>query len=476
MEIRKRGFTYNDVLLMPKKTVLASRGDADTRTRFTKRIYLNIPLVSANMATVTESKMAIAMAREGGLGVVHQFCSIKEQVEEVRKVKRSTSFVIENPVFVSPELNVGDAVRIMKKEDVTSLVVISGQEVVGIFTRRDYLFENDLNKRISEVMTPKENLICAPYGIDLEEAKKILHSHRIEKLPLLSEDGKLKGLMTTQDIMKIEHWKDSSRDKKGRLMVAAAVGVKDTMERAKALIDAGADCIVLDIAHAHSDYFIERMKELKNSFNIDVMAGNIATGEAARDLIEAGADGLKVGIGPSPVCTTRIISGAGVPQLTAIIDVAAVAKGYGIPVCADGGMQYSGDVAKALAAGASTVFSGSLFAGTTESPGRIIMKDGKRYKKYAGSASYESNHERKEKEEGKDIKERLDLFVEGVANLVDFKGPVADVINGLVKGVQSGISYCGARNIAEMQENAEFIEITAAGFEESQARGKKLSD
>ena len=469
------GLTYNDVLLVPKRTPLSSRSEADVKTRFTRNIRLNIPLVSANMATVTEHKMAIAMAREGGLGIIHQFGTVEEQVEEVRKVKRSTTHIIDNPLSVSPSITIAEADRIMKERGVTSLLVKQADDLVGIFTSRDYLFETNLSKTIKEVMTPKEKLITAPYGIGLEGAKAILHRHRIEKLPLLF-DGKVLGLITTQDLKKLEYWPDASRDSKGRLLVGAAVGVKDTLERARALIDAGVDVLVLDIAHCHSDLAIQRIKELKANFSIDVMAGNIATGEAARDLILAGADGVKVGIGPSPVCTTRIMSGAGVPQLTAVIDVVKVAKEYDVPVSADGGMKYPGDVAKAIAAGAATAYSGSFFAGTEEAPGMVIMKDGKRYKKYQGSASYDSNHERKELQDQKQYKERIDVFVEGVANLVDYKGPVSEVIKGLVKGLQSGISYCGGRSIQEMQQNAEFMQITSSGWMESGSRGTKLSE
>ncbi len=471
----KLGLTFSDVLLVPKRSPLSSRSEAELKTVFTRNISLNIPLVSANMATVTEHKMAIALAREGGLGIIHQFGTLDQQVEEVKRVKKSTSFIIENPLSVPPLTTIKQAAEIMKKEGVTSLLVMQGEELIGIFTSRDYLFEEDTSKLITEVMTPKEKLVTAPYGLPMEEAKKILHKHRIEKLPLL-ENGKVRGLITTQDIKKQEYWPYACRDNKGRLRVGAAVGVKDTLERAQALVQAGVDVLVLDIAHAHSDIAIQRIKELKKYFSIDVMAGNIATAAAARDLIEAGADGLKVGIGPSPVCTTRIISGAGVPQLTAIMDVVAVAKQYNIPVCADGGMKYPGDVTKALAAGASSIFSGYLFAGTDEAPGLVIMKDGKRYKKYMGSASYDSNHERKELQEGKELKERLDVFIEGVATLVDYKGPVRDAIRSILKGVQSGISYCGANTLQEMQQNAEFIQITAAGWTESGSRGEKLSE
>jgi len=470
------GLTYQDVLLVPKRSPLSSRSEADVVSLFTKHITLNIPLVSANMATVTEHKMAIAMAREGGLGVIHQFGTIEEQVDEVRRVKRSTSYIIDSPISVPVSTNIGEATEVMRNTGVTSLLVEHHGELVGIFTKRDYLFETDLQKSITEVMTPKNRMITAPYGIALAEAKKILHSYRIEKLPLLGEDGRLQGLITTQDIVKLESWPLASRDQKGRLRVGAAVGVKHTIPRVEALVAAGADVIILDIAHAHADVVIDRLKEIKSLFHVDVMVGNIATAEAAKDLIEAGADGLKVGIGPSPVCTTRIIAGAGVPQLTAVMNVAHVAKQYGIPVTADGGMKYPGDVTKAIAAGANTIFSGSFFAGTDESPGMIIKKDGKRYKKYIGSASYESGHIRKEKETNAHFKKRLDMFVEGVSALVDYKGPVSDVIGGLVKGLQSGISYCGAHTIEEMQANAEFIQITSSGWTESGSRGMKTAE
>lgn len=486
------GLTYSDVLLVPKRTPLNSRIEANIKTKFSKNIALNIPLVSSNMATVTEHKMAIAMAREGGLGVIHQFGTLEEQCEEVKRVKRSTSYIIENPITITPNQTIKEAINKMKFEGVTSLLVVQNklqtnpqmgitldnpeiQELVGIFTAKDYLFELNLQKSVSEVMTPKERLITAQEGIKLNEAKQILQKHRIEKLPILM-NGQIKGLMTTKDIKRLEFWPNASRDQKGRLMVGAAVGVKNTCERAKALIKAGADVIILDIAHCHSDLAIQRIKELKFSFNIDIVAGNIATGEAARDLIEAGADGLKVGIGPSPVCTTRIISGSGVPQLTAVMDVCKIAKEYNVPVSADGGIKFPGDLSKAIAAGAMTAYCGSLFAGTDEAPGMIVTKDGKRYKRYMGSASYDSNHERKENLEGKRHKKKLDIFVEGVSSLVDYKGPVRDIIKGMTKGLRSGISYCGARNILEMQNNAEFMQITSAGWEESKSRGKKISD
>ena len=471
----KIGLTYSDVLLVPRRTPLKSRSEADTTSNFTKKIILKTPLVSANMATVTEHKMAIAMAREGGIGTIHQFGSLEDQVEQIKKVKKSTCYIIENPVSISTNLTIEEASDIMHEKEVTSLLVMQGEDLVGIFTSRDYLFEEDLTKKVYEVMTPKDKLITAPYGVSLNEAKRILHESRIEKLPLL-ENNRLRGLITTQDIKKLEYWPNATRDSKGRLMVAAAVGVKDTIEKARALIEAGADCLVLDVAHAHSDLVIEKLKELKRNFSIEVVVGNIATPQAAQDLIDAGADGLKVGIGPSPVCTTRIVAGSGVPQLTAIIDVVSVAKRYNIPVTADGGVKYSGDIAKAIAAGASTVFSGSLFAGTDEAPGMILLKNGKRYKKYHGSASYESSHKRAELKDKRKIEKRLSTFVEGVSTLVDYKGPVADVIDNMARGLRSGMSYCGAKTIKEMQENAQFIQITSAGWAESMSRGNKVSE
>jgi len=471
----KKGLTFKDVLLVPQRTPLSSRGEANIKSKFTKNIHLATPFVSSNMATVTEHKMAIAMAREGGLGVIHQFGSVEEQVEEVRKVKKSTSYIIDNPVSIAPWLTVEEAIQLMQKENVTSLLVVHNDELVGIFTSKDYLFETNHKKPVSEVMTPKERLVTAPLGINREAAKKLLHDNRIEKLPLV-ENGKVLGLITTKDIKRLEFWPNCTRDTKGRLQVAAAIGVKDALDRARALVEVGVDCLVLDVAHAHSDLVISRLKELKKHFPIDVMVGNIATAKAAHDLIEAGADGLKIGIGPSPVCTTRVISGSGVPQFSAILDVASVAQQHNVPITADGGMKYPGDVAKAMAAGASSIYSGTFFAGTDEAPGLILMKDGKRYKKYHGSASYESSHLRRETQVGKKVKERIDVFVEGVSALVDYKGPVSDVIKSIAKGLQSGMSYCGARTITEMQEKAEFIEITASGWEESGSRGKKTSD
>ncbi len=475
------GLTYSDVLLVPKRTPLKSRSEANVCSHFTRNVKLNIPISAANMASVCEAKMAIALAREGAIGVLHQFCTIEDQAEQVSLVKRSTCYVIDHPICITPITTIYNAVKQMHERDITSLIVTSTGDqfgdVLGIFTSRDYLYEEDQNKFVQDVMTPRGRLVVSLPGISIPEAKDILHRHRIEKLPLLDNVGRLQGLITTKDIRKLEQWTSSNRDSKGRLVVAAAVGVKDALERGRALVDAGVDVLVLDIAHCHSDYAISTLRELKMTFaHIDVMAGNIATVQAARDLIAAGADGLKVGIGPSPVCTTRVMSGSGVPQFTAILDVASVAKQYDIPVCADGGITHPGDVSKALAAGASSIMTGSHFAGCKESPGMILSKNGRRYKRYMGSASYQNNHERAEKLQRKHIRNKLNVHIEGVPILVDYKGPCSNVLDGLVKGLRSGISYCGARNISEMQTNAEFMRITSAGWHESGSRGNKISD
>jgi len=464
----KKGLTYADVLLIPKKTPLTSRSEADTSTRITRNIELAVPFVSANMASVTESSLAIAMAREGGIGVIHQFMSIPDQATEVARVKRSTGYMIENPLTIERDKTIQEALEIMNSHDISSLLVTDGEELIGILTTRDYVFapHDDL---VAQHMTKKEQLITAKSDITIQDAEKILSKHRIEKLPIL-KDNKLFGLITVQDIKNLQYWKKASRDTFGRLRVGAAIGIKDWRERGQALVAAGVDMLVVDVAHAHSDVIIETIRNLKKTFSIDILAGNIATAQAAKDLIDAGADGIKVGIGPSPVCTTRIISGAGIPQLTAIMDVCSVATPAGVPVCADGGITYPGDVTKAIAAGASTIMSGSLFSGCDESPTPIIKKDGKRVKTYYGSASFENAVNRKELATGKRVKQSFQTFVEGVTKYVDYRGSVKDVIDEYNRGLQSGISYGGARNIKELQETAEFIQVSAAGIVEGMPR------
>lgn len=464
----KQGLTYADVLLVPKKTPLASRSEADTTTKVTKNISLAVPFVSANMASVTESALAIALAREGGIGVIHQFMSVEDQAAEVAKVKRSTGYMVENPLTIDRDKTIQEALELMNKKEVSSVLVEREGELIGILTTRDYIFapRDDL---VAQHMTKKEQLITANSDVTMDDAEAILFKHRIEKLPVL-KNNKLFGLITVQDIKNLQYWKQSARDSFGRLRVGAAIGVKDWKERGQALVNAGVDMLVVDVAHAHSDTVMETIKNLKSTFKVDILAGNIATAKAAKDLIAAGVDGLKVGIGPSPVCTTRVISGSGMPQLTAIIDVCSVANAAGVPVCADGGITYPGDVTKAIAAGASTIMSGSLFAGCDESPTPILKHDGKQVKKYFGSASFENTINRKELETGKRVKQTFQTFVEGVSKYVDYKGSVKNVIDEFNRGFQSGISYGGARNIAELQEKAEFVQVSAAGLAEGMPR------
>lgn len=463
----KKGLTFSDVLIVPKKTPLASRRQANLETRFSKNITLKKPFVSANMATVTEDEMAIELAKTGCLGIIHQFQSVAKQAEQVRKVKRATSYVVENPLVISPDESLADAKKVMSEEGISSLIVLKNDTPVGILTKRDYLFVTDDSMLVSSLMST--DLVTAHKDIRLDDAKKIFMREKIEKLILL-DNAALSGLITATDIQNLENWDDALRDDKGKLLVGAAVGVKDSLKRSKVLVEAGVDVIVLDIAHAHSDYFIDTVKVLKSEFDVDVVGGNIATKQAAKDLIDAGIDGLKVGIGPSPVCSTRLKSGAGVPQLTAILDVCSVANKAGVPVIADGGIKMSGDVVKAIAAGASCVMSGSLFAGTDEAPTPILEKDGRKYKRYMGSASYKNNENMQMQKIGKRVKQTLDVFVEGVSKLVDYKGPVRDVVDSLSKGVMSGVSYCGCKNLSDINKAVEFIEITSNSWAESLTR------
>jgi len=470
------GITFDDVLLIPKRSAIISRKDTDLSTRLSRNIRLNMPIISANMDTVTEANMAIAIAKEGGIGIIHRFMSIEQQVHEVEKVKRSESIVIERPYTISPSNTVADAKGMMKDLGISGLLVVDNEgRLSGIVTRRDVQFEQD-KKKVANIMT--KNVIKAQYGISIEEAKDMLHKHRIEKLPLVDENNRVRGLITAKDINKMEEYPLASKDKKGRLLVGAAVGVKgDFMDRTEALLEAGADTIVVDIAHGHSENAINAIKIIKKAFpNCELIAGNVATSEGTKDLIQAGADAVKVGVGSGSICITRIVTGSGVPQLTAIMDCAKMAKDYDIPIIADGGIRNSGDVTKALAAGASTVMVGSLLAGTDESPGVSITKNGKRYKIYRGMASFYASLGRKYREEGElNIEEDLNDYVpEGVEALVDYKGSVKDIIRHLVGGLRSGLSYCGARNITELQQNAKFIKMTTAGYIESMPHDVKV--
>lgn len=470
VRILDEGITYDDVLLVPKKTSIASRKDVDTRTKLTKKIEINIPIISANMDTVTESKMAIEMASEGGIGIIHRFMSVEDQVKEVLKVKRSESLMIENPYMLTPNKTLKEAKELMKKNSVSSLVIVDNSgKLVGMLTARDMFFENNLSKKVSEVMT--KDVISGNVGISFEEAKNILNKNKIEKLPIVDKNNFLKGLITSKDIKSLDQRSTASKDKKGRLMVGAAIGVKNGyLERTKSLLDADVDVIVVDIAHGHSDLCMNVIKSLRREFGgIEIIAGNVGTAEGTEDLISAGADAVKVGIGPGSNCITRIVAGSGMPQLTAVIKCAEAAKKYDVPTIADGGIRYSGDIAKALAAGASTVMIGGLLAGTEEAPGITVMRNGRKYKVCRGMASVGANIEKEVKELGKvfESEDYTEYVAEGVESFVLFRGSVSEIISQLVGGLRSGMSYCGAKNIAELYKNATFIRISEATRKES---------
>ena len=468
MNIRE-GLTFDDVLLVPKHSHVVSRSQTNLTTKLSRKIRLNIPIVGANMDTVTEANMAIALARQGGIGIVHRFLTIDQQVEEVKRVKRSESIIIEQPYIVTTEQTIKNTIDYMKKVGVSGLLVVeNGNKLVGIVTNRDIMFEDNVERKISDVMT--KDVITAKYGITIDEAKEVLHKNRIEKLPLIDEEKHIRGLITSMDITKINQYPLASKDKKGRLLVGAAVGVKgDFMDRTEALYEADADSIVVDIAHGHSDNAMNAVRHIKKAFpNSELIAGNVATPEGVKDLADAGVDAVKVGVGSGSICITRVITGSGVPQLTALMDCAKIAKDYDIPLLADGGIRNSGDITKALAAGASSVMVGSLLAGTDESPGASLTKNGKKYKIYRGMASFYASLGRKFREGELAFEDDLNDYVpEGVEALVDYKGSVVEILRQLSGGLRSGLSYCGASTIPEMQNNAELIKMTTAGFMES---------
>jgi IMP dehydrogenase len=463
-EVIKEGLTFDDVLLIPAKSEVLPK-DIDVSTWLTKKIKLNIPLVSAGMDTVTEARLAIAIAREGGIGIIHKNMSIDRQKLEVDKVKRSEHGVIVDPFYLSPEHRIFDALELMERYHISGVPITVKGKLVGIITNRDLRFETDMTKKIKEVMT-KDNLITAPIGTTLEEAKEILKKHKVEKLPLVDEDFNLRGLITIKDIEKAIKYPNSAKDDKGRLLVGAAVGVsKDTMERVEALIQTQVDVIVVDTAHGHSRGVLDTVYEIKNRFpDINLVAGNVATAEGTRDLIEAGADAVKIGIGPGSICTTRVIAGIGVPQITAIFDCAEEAQKYGVPIIADGGIKYSGDITKALAAGADCVMIGSLFAGTEESPGEIEIYKGRSFKVYRGMGSLGAmeagSRDRYFQEDTKK------LVPEGVEGRVPYKGPLSETVYQLIGGLKAGMGYCGAANIDQLKD-VKFIRITSAGLTES---------
>lgn len=465
MRIKKLALTFEDVLLIPKYSEVLPR-DVDVSTKLTKNISLNIPVISAAMDTVTEYRAAIAMARLGGIGIIHKNMDIESQVTQIKRVKKSESGVIIEPIFVYPEQTLAEAKSITDNYKISGVPVVDKVgKLVGILTNRDVRFETDLTKKIGDVMT-RMPLITAKVGTTLEEAKKILHQYKVENLPIIDDDGYLKGLITIKDIMKKIEYPNANKDNFGRLRVGAAIGVYQ-LDRAKALVEAGVDVIVLDSAHGHSKGVIETLKAIKKELNVDVIAGNIATAEAARDLILAGADGIKVGIGPGSICTTRIVAGVGIPQISAINDCAEVAKEYGVPVIADGGIKYSGDIAKALAAGADSVMIGSLLAGTEESPGETIMYQGRQYKTYRGMGSIGAMSRGSTDRYFQEGTASEKLVPEGIEGRVPYRGMIADVLHQLVGGLRAAMGYLGAPNIKLLQERAEFVQITQAGLKES---------
>ncbi len=461
----KEGLTFDDVLLIPARSDVTPNM-VSIKTNLTKQISLNTPIMTAAMDTVTESRMAIAIAREGGIGIIHKNMPIEQQVDEVDKVKRSENGVIVNPFFLSPNDSVGDADALMGKYRISGVPIVEDGRLVGIFTNRDLRFISDPAQKIGEVMT-KENLITAPVGTTLEGAQEILRRHKIEKLPLVDANGMLKGLITIKDIEKSVQYPNTARDKSGRLLCGAAIGITpDVLDRAGALIKAQADVLVLDSAHGHSKNIMTTLDKIKNAFpDIPVIAGNVATAAAAEDLIKAGADAVKVGIGPGSICTTRVVAGIGVPQITAVYDCACAAAKYGVPVIADGGIKYSGDIVKALAAGANVVMLGSLLAGCEEAPGDVEIYQGRSFKVYRGMGSLAAMKQGSADRYFQDKSKKL--VPEGVEGRVPYKGSVADTIFQLVGGIRSGMGYCGCPTIADLQEKAEFIRITGAGLKES---------
>ncbi|MBP0727317.1 IMP dehydrogenase [Bacillus sp. RG28] len=464
----KEGLTFDDVLLVPAKSEVLPN-QVNLGVKLTDKIQLNIPLISAGMDTVTEAQMAIAIARQGGLGIIHKNMSIEEQAEQVDKVKRSESGVINDPFFLTPTHKVADAEHLMGKYRISGVPIVNNEDekkLVGILTNRDLRFIQEYSTAISDVMT-RENLVTAPVGTTLQDAEKILQKHKIEKLPLVDDNGVLKGLITIKDIEKVIEFPHSAKDQQGRLLVGAAVGVtKDALLRVEALVKASVDVIVIDTAHGHSKGVIEKVKEIRANFSeLAIIAGNVATGEATKELIEAGADIVKVGIGPGSICTTRVVAGVGVPQLTAIYDCATVAKQYGVPIIADGGIKYSGDIVKALAAGGHVVMLGSMFAGVSESPGETEIYQGRQFKVYRGMGSVgamERGSKDRYFQEG-----NKKLVPEGIEGRVPYKGPLADTVHQLIGGIRSGMGYCGTPTLTELRENAQFIRMSGAGLRES---------
>ncbi|MGT2828954.1 IMP dehydrogenase [Streptococcus hillyeri] len=476
----KKGFTFDDVLLIPAESHVLPN-DVNMKTKLADNLTLNIPIITAAMDTVTDSKMAIAIARAGGLGVIHKNMSIEQQAEEIRRVKRSENGVIIDPFFLTPNNKVSEAEDLMQSYRISGVPIVESVEnrkLVGIITNRDMRFISDLNSLISEHMTSEE-LITAPVGTDLATAEKILHQHRIEKLPLVDENGRLSGLITIKDIEKVIEFPNAAKDEFGRLLVAGAVGVtSDTFERAEALFEAGADAIVIDTAHGHSAGVLRKIAEIRAHFpNRTLIAGNIATAEGARALYEAGVDVVKVGIGPGSICTTRVVAGVGVPQVTAIYDAASVAREYGKTIIADGGIKYSGDIVKALAAGGDAVMLGSMFAGTDEAPGETEIYQGRKFKTYRGMGSIAAMKKgSSDRYFQGSVNEANKLVPEGIEGRVAYKGAVSDIVFQMIGGIRSGMGYVGAANLKELHDNAQFIEMSGAGLIESHPHDVQITN
>ncbi|HMA77138.1 MAG TPA: IMP dehydrogenase [Candidatus Krumholzibacteriaceae bacterium] len=467
-KVIKTGLTFDDVLLVPAKSKVHPR-DVKINTRLTKKIKMNLPIVSAAMDTVTEAELAIALAREGGIGIIHKNFSIFEQAEEVDRVKRSESGMITNPVTFSPDQLVKEAIEVMKKYDISGLPITKDDLLVGILTNRDLRFIQRKDIKVSQVMT-SENLITASEGIGIKKAMRILHENRIEKLPVVDRKGRLKGLITVKDIQKRIDYPNACKDKDGRLRVGAAVGVgRDSLKRVEALVDVNVDLIVVDTAHAHSKGVLDKLNKIRRKFpKLQIIAGNIATAPAARALIKLGVDAIKVGIGPGAICTTRVVAGIGVPQVTAIMDCAAVARKAGVPLIADGGIKYSGDIVKAIASGADCVMVGSIFAGTEESPGELVYQHGKSFKTYRGMGSIGAMKDgSRDRYFQDDVMDESKLVAEGVEGRVSYKGSLSANVAQIIGGLRSGMGYCGANTINALKKKARFIQITQAGLLES---------
>ena len=477
MRLSEKALTFDDVLLLPAYSAVLPR-DTQLSTRLTRNIALNLPLVSAAMDTVTEAGLAITLAQEGGIGIIHKNFSPQKQAAEVAKVKRFEAGVLRDPITITPDMPVREAIALQRAHRISGLPVVEGKRVVGIVTNRDLRFEDRLDARVAEIMTPREKLITVREGATLEEAKALMHRHRLERVLVINGDFELRGLITVKDITKATEHPNAAKDEFGKLRVGAAISTgADSDERAELLVKAGVDVLVVDTAHGHSQGVLDRVAWVKKNFpQVDVIGGNIATASAAKALLDAGADGVKVGIGPGSICTTRIVTGVGVPQITAVANVAKALAGSGVPLIADGGVRYSGDVAKALAAGAWSVMLGSMFAGTEEAPGEVILYQGRSYKSYRGMGSLGAMQQGSAERYFQDNDANVDKFVpEGIEGMVPYKGSVLAIIFQLAGGIRSALGYCGCRSVEEMRTRAEFVEITAAGARESHVHDVKIT-